>query len=87
MFVDFYWRFPTPGKKSPTPENPRVLVLMQEDGKEISSESSAGVAEIVKAISKKAKDAGANIGDNHTLNVYTRLQLIEGKHLPATYKL
>lgn len=86
-FVDFYWRLPTKGKKSPTPSNPRILVLMQEDGKEVDSESNSGVAEIVNKTTARAKEAGADIGDNNTLNVYTRLQLIADKHLPVEYKL
>lgn len=72
-YVDFYWKLE---------DGQRRGVLQVEDGDEVAMASS-----LEQKIYKRIEEAGADKGDPHVVNVYTRLQLIDDKLLPEDYTL
>lgn len=84
-YADFYWKVPTdPKAKPPAYGDLRRLHLMDKDG----NATGVGSADAIAAeIFNRIDEAGADRGDPHVLNTYTRLVLIDKSLLPKDYKL
>ncbi len=84
-YADFYWKVPTDSKaKPPAYGDLRRLHLMDKDGNATGLSAADAVAAEIFA---RIDEAGADRGDPHVLNTYTRLVLIEKSLLPKDYKL
>lgn len=73
QYVDFYWHLV---------KGERHGVLQLDGGDEVAMAPS-----LEKKIYHRIEEAGADSGDPHVVNVYTRLQLIDEKILPPSYTL